>query len=67
MKFKSERYLASIGHMAGTPGDKESADYVADQWRSQGLDQVDLIDYDVLLDFPDDNKYNRLADLLSFG
>ncbi len=53
------RYLTSIGHMAGTPGDKISADYVRDQWLSQGLDYAELIDYDVLLDFPDDVKYNK--------
>ena len=53
------RYLTSIGHMAGTPGDKISADYVSNEWKSQGLDHVDTIDYDVFLDFPDDDKYNR--------
>ncbi len=45
--------------MAGTPGDKISADYVRNQWLLQGLDHAELIDYDVLLDFPDDIKYNK--------
>lgn len=59
------KYLASIGHMAGTPGDKISADYVANHWKLQGLDRVDLVDYDVLLDFPDDNKFNKLFMILN--
>jgi hypothetical protein len=50
--------------MAGTPGDKISADYVRDQWLAQGLDYAELIDYDVLLDFPDDVKYNKFDKFL---
>lgn len=53
------KHLASIPHLAGTPGGKISADYVYDQWIQQGMDKVEIIDYDVLLDFPDENKFNR--------
>lgn len=62
---KHLKYLTSIGHMAGTPGDKISADYVSNEWKSQGLDHVDTIDYDVFLDFPDDDKYNSFEILNS--
>ena len=51
--------MTSVPHMAGTPGDKQSADYIYDQWKSQKLDIVQLTDYDVLLDFPDDIKFNK--------
>lgn len=46
-------------HMAGTPFDKTSADYVKNAFVSYGLDIVELFDYDVLLDYPDDIKYNK--------
>ena len=29
--------MTSIPHMAGTPGDKISADYILEQWKLQGL------------------------------
>ena len=57
--FLSNRYLTSIPHMGGTPGDKLSADYVYDQWKNQKLDQVQMTDYDVYLSFPDDTKFNK--------
>ena len=53
------RYFTSIPHLAGTPGDKITGDYVRDQWVAQGLDSVYLNDYDVLLDFADDSKFNK--------
>jgi hypothetical protein len=40
-------------HLAGTIGGYNSAKYVYDQWKSQNLDYVNLIDYDVLLSYPD--------------
>jgi hypothetical protein len=56
---KHLKYLTSIPHMAGTPGDKLSADYVYNEWKTQGLDSVQMIDYDAFLSFPDEDKYNR--------
>ena len=53
------RYLTSIPHMAGTPGDKISADYIYNEWKAQGLDSIQMIDYDVFLSFPDDYKFNK--------
>ena len=53
--------MTSIPHMAGTPGDKQSADYLFRLWKSEyKLDSVQMSDYDVLLDFPDDIKFNKL-------
>jgi hypothetical protein len=45
--------------MAGTPGDKLSADYIYGEWKSQGLDSIQMIDYDVFLSFPDDKTFNK--------
>ena len=62
MKFKTGdfRYLSSIPHLAGTPGDKKSAEYVEEQWRQQGLDVVQKTNYNILLDYPDETKYNTI-------
>ena len=46
-------------HMAGTIFDKKSADFVADAFNSYGLDEVEYFGYDVLLDFPDDTRFNK--------
>ena len=52
--------MTSVPHMAGTPGDKQSADYLFNEWTSKiKLDSVQMTDYDVLLDFPDDIKFNK--------
>ena len=46
--------------MAGTTGGKKSADYMFETWTSQNLDEVQMIDYDVLLSYPDENLYNNI-------
>ena len=46
-------------HQAGTVYDKISADYVRNSFESSGLDVVELFDYHVLLDYPDDDKFNK--------
>lgn len=45
--------------MAGSNGGKKSAEYVFQNWKDQGLEDVQMIDYDVYLDVPDKklNKY----------
>ena len=43
----------------GTYGDKKTAEYVHNFWLLEGLDETKIIDYDVLLDFTDDIKYNK--------
>lgn len=46
-------------HQAGTPFDKVSADYVKNAFESYGLDVVELFNYDILLDYPDEVNYNK--------
>ena len=55
---KHLKYLTSIPHMGGTPGDKISADYVYNLWKEQNLDAVEMHDYDVYLSFPSEEKFN---------
>jgi N-acetylated-alpha-linked acidic dipeptidase len=45
---KQHRYFTSIPHPAGSIHDREVAEYIAAQWRSQGLEDVIIRQYDVL-------------------
>jgi N-acetylated-alpha-linked acidic dipeptidase len=45
---KQHRYFTSIPHPAGSIHDHEVAEYIADQWRKQGLEDVVIRQYDVL-------------------
>jgi N-acetylated-alpha-linked acidic dipeptidase len=45
---KQHRYFTSIAHPAGSIHDREVAEYIADQWRKQGLEEVVIRQYDVL-------------------
>lgn len=51
--------MTSIPHLAGTPGDKTSAEYVLKKFSDQKLDYFNMIGYDVLLDYPDPDKPNK--------
>ena len=51
--------MTSYPHIAGEEGDLRSADYVYDNWVSQGLDYVKKLSYDVFLSYPNKNKPNR--------
>lgn len=53
------KYFTSFPHMAGTPGGLETTDYVFDTWSTkQKMDSVQKVEYEVLLDFPNENKPN---------
>jgi len=45
---KQHRYFTSIPHPAGSIHDREVAEYIAEQWRKQGLEYVIIRQYDVL-------------------
>jgi len=45
---KQHRYFTSIPHPAGSVHDREVAEYIAKQWKSQGLEDVVIRQYDVL-------------------
>ena len=53
------KYLTSLPHTAGTEYGEKLAQYVYKEWSAQGLDYVKMLDYDVLLDYPDENKFNK--------
>jgi N-acetylated-alpha-linked acidic dipeptidase len=45
---KQHRYFTSIPHPAGSTQDYEVAQYIAEQWKKQGLEDVVIRQYDVL-------------------
>jgi len=48
------RYLTEKPHVAGSPRNKELADYVAARFREYGVEEVKLHRYDVLLPYPEE-------------
>jgi N-acetylated-alpha-linked acidic dipeptidase len=46
------RYLTAEPHPAGSPRNNELAKWVAEQWRTQGLEDVTIHEYDVLNSSP---------------
>jgi len=55
------RNFTSKPHLAGTTGEKETAEYIRDTWIQQGLQPVQMIPYDVLLSYPDRDDPNRIT------
>ena len=49
---KFHRYLTSEPHPAGSPRNNQLAQWVAQQWREQGLEDVSIHQYDVLHSAP---------------
>ncbi|XP_071104998.1 N-acetylated-alpha-linked acidic dipeptidase 2-like [Haliotis cracherodii] len=58
--------LTQHPHLAGMPGNFRTAEYVRDQWLEQGYD-VQMVPYDVLLSYPDDNHNNTASLTASDG
>jgi len=53
--------MASFPHLAGTRGERELADYIADTWRQQGLTAVRQVPYRVLLSYPNPADPSRVV------
>ena len=54
------RELASEPHLAGLERDENLAKWIAEEWRSVGLDEVRVEGYSMLLDYPDRDHPNLL-------
>ena len=52
------KLLTKLPRLAGTEADKASAEYIAGFWKSEHLDNVQILDYDILLSYPDELKFN---------
>jgi N-acetylated-alpha-linked acidic dipeptidase len=58
---KFHRYLTSEPHPAGSPRNNELAQWIAAQWREQGLDDVKIHEYDVLNSTPREVSLEMVA------
>ena len=57
------RDLTEYPHLAGTPADWEQADKLRKFWTDNGLDEVFISEYDVLLSYPnttDEDNMNQI-------
>ena len=54
------RELAKEPHLAGLERDENLAQWIAEEWRSVGLDEVRVEGYSMLLDYPDRDHPNFL-------
>ena len=48
------RYLTAEPHVAGTPRDRQLAEWTAAEWRKAGLEDVEIVEHHVLLPFPEE-------------
>ncbi|XP_033733442.1 N-acetylated-alpha-linked acidic dipeptidase 2-like [Pecten maximus] len=64
------RDLSELPHLAGTDADFRQANELRDFWRQEGMDEVYVTPYDVLLSYPnvtDDDMMNRIELLNATG
>ena len=54
------RTLTQVPHMAGTPEDKATADYVAQKFRDAGLD-TEIVEYKVWMNYPEEISVDLTA------
>ena len=54
------RTLTQVPHMAGTPEDKATADYVAQKFRDAGLD-TEIVEYKVWMNYPSEVRVDVTA------
>jgi N-acetylated-alpha-linked acidic dipeptidase len=55
------RYLTSKPHVAGTPRDRELAEWTAAEWRKAGLEDVHIVEHEVLLPYAEDVSVEMTA------
>jgi len=48
------RFLTEEPHVAGTPRDRELAEWTASQWRNAGLEDVHIVEHEVLLPYAEE-------------
>ena len=51
--------MVGNAHVGGSPEDKKSAEFIYNKFKAYDLDSIEIVDYDVYLDFTDNEKFNR--------
>ena len=55
------RHLTEEPHVAGTPRDRELAEWTAAEWRKAGLEDVQIVEHEVLLPFAEEVSVEMTA------
>ena len=55
------RFLTAEPHVAGSPRDRELAEWTRDQWIAAGLDSVEIVEHHALLPYPRDASVEMIA------
>uniref|UniRef100_A0A646QIE3 N-acetylated-alpha-linked acidic dipeptidase 2 n=1 Tax=Hemiscolopendra marginata TaxID=943146 RepID=A0A646QIE3_9MYRI len=61
------RFLSEEPHLSNTPRDMLLAEAIRDRWKEYGLDNVEMVPYDILLSFPDAEQPNMVQVLGNKG
>ena len=52
--------LTAHPHIAGSTGDRDLANLIYDQWKSYKFDKVEMVNYSVLVSYPNSSAPNAL-------
>lgn len=58
---RAHALLTAEPHVAGSPRDRELAEWVRDRWREYGLEQVEIVEHEVLLPYATDVQVDMVA------
>ena len=64
---RSLHYITSQPHVAGTPGDFYMAEYVQQEMQAAGIDNVEMYELTVLLNYPSQRPVVRLLTKSTYG
>ncbi|MPD03483.1 Glutamate carboxypeptidase 2 [Portunus trituberculatus] len=62
-----DRNLTLNLHLGGTEDEWNTAQWVADTWKLQGMDEVHMVPYKVLLSYPSASKPNQVCEITHFN
>ena len=54
-------FLTREPHVAGSPRDRELAEWVREQWLGWGVDEVEIVEHEVLLPYPNEVSVSMTA------
>lgn len=57
----AHRFLTDKPHLAGSPRDRELAEWTRDRWIAAGLEEVEIVEHEVLLPWPEEVSVEMTA------
>jgi N-acetylated-alpha-linked acidic dipeptidase len=58
---RAHEFLTSEPHVAGSPRDRALAEWIRDEWTSYGFDEVEIVEHEVLLPYPEEVSVSLAA------